>query len=286
MTLDVLFRHITAALAPIHGEGEAKAIARLVLETRCGATMTDVLMGREAVGWDEALLARLRAGEPVQYVLEQASFCGIDVYVAPGVLIPRPETERLVQLALEHLHANSENAMRVGKPTVVDVCTGSGCIALAVKSLCADARVAAWDVSEAALQIAERNFLQHNLSVSASRMDLLDASSWPAVEADVIVSNPPYIREAERAEMEAHVLDFEPDLALFVPDEDPLRFYRPLAALAQKSLRPSGMLLVECNTAYVDAVAQLFGEADFLNVRCYDDCFGLPRFVSAIAQKR
>ncbi len=300
MTLHTLYNIIAQTLAPRYGEGEAQAIARLVLETQCQATMTDILLDRPAEGWDPKILKRLEMGEPVQYVLGEARFCGHRIIVAPGVLIPRPETEALVRLSPK---GGAGRGLRI-----LDVCTGSGCIALAYKHLYPDAYVEAWDLSDQALEIAARNFQQHGLNITLRKVDLLDETTWPKslpLQGEVggmgrlkslpfqgevgggphlIVSNPPYICQRERSEMEAHVLEHEPEMALFVPDEDPLLFYRALARLATKRLHQGGHILVECNTQYTEEVAELFRQAGLKEVTTETDCFGLPRFVAAVRE--
>lgn len=297
MLLSTLYTHITTSLTPLYGETEARAIARLALETCCHATMTDILLGREAEGWEPAVLHRLLNGEPVQYVLGQTTFCGLAVKTDSRALIPRPETEALPAFVLRSTPPDG---------AVLDVCTGSGCIALACKHSLPTARVEAWDISTAALALAEENFRFHGLDVATRKVDLLDEATWPvpsfltaggglsltpavSAEADAgchepfsaIVSNPPYVLERESKDIYPHVLLHEPSLALFVPDDDPLRFYRPLARLAHRYLRPRGLLAVECNTAYTDAVAELFLSSGLTNAEVLPDCFDRPRFVCA-----
>lgn len=259
--------------------------------------MTDILLGREAEGWEPAVLHRLLNGEPVQYVLGHTTFCGLAVKTDSRALIPRPETEALPAFVLRSTPPDG---------AVLDVCTGSGCIALACKHSLPTARVEAWDISTVALALAEENFRFHGLDVATRKVDLLDEATWPvpsfltaggglsvtpvvSAEADAgchepfsaIVSNPPYVLERERKDIHPHVLLHEPSLALFVPDDDPLRFYRPLARLAHRYLRPRGLLAVECNTAYTDAVAELFLSSGLTNAEVLPDCFDRPRFVCA-----
>lgn len=288
MTLHTLYNTIAQTLSPLYGEGEAQAIARLVLETQCQATMTDILLDRPAQDWNPHILKRLQEGEPVQYVLGEARFCGHRIMVAPGVLIPRPETEALVREVQEIQGCAVQEVQGL---RILDVCTGSGCIALAYKHLYPEAFVEAWDISSEALTIAERNFRLHGLDIILHQVDLLDRSSWSddsptrgSGEGGFtrIVSNPPYICQRERTGMEAHVLEHEPELALFVPDEDPLLFYRPLAELAMTALHPGGDILVECNTAYVNTVAEHFRSVGLNQVTALPDCFGLPRFVRGV----
>lgn len=297
LLLSTLYTHITTSLTPLYGETEARAIARLTLETCCHATMTDILLGREAEGWEPAVLHRLLNGEPVQYVLGHTTFCGLAVKTDSRALIPRPETEALPAFVLRSTPPDG---------AVLDVCTGSGCIALACKHSLPTARVEAWDISTVALALAEENFRFHGLDVATRKVDLLDEATWPvpsfltaggglsvtpvvSAEADAgchepfsaIVSNPPYVLERESKDIHPHVLLHEPSLALFVPDDDPLRFYRPLARLAHRYLRPRGLLAVECNTAYTDAVAELFLSSGLTNAEVLPDCFDRPRFVCA-----
>mgnify|MGYP003300408910 CR=1 FL=1 len=327
MLLSTLYTHITTSLTPLYGETEARAIARLTLETCCHATMTDILLGREAEGWEPAVLHRLLNGEPVQYVLGHTTFCGLAVKTDSRALIPRPETEALPAFVLRStppdgavldvcvifaVHFGHDVAQLVNDLSIdnlvdqVDVCTGSGCIALACKHSLPTARVEAWDISTVALALAEENFRFHGLDVATRKVDLLDEATWPvpsfltaggglsltpavSAEADAgchepfsaIVSNPPYVLERESKDIYPHVLLHEPSLALFVPDDDPLRFYRPLARLAHRYLRPRGLLAVECNTAYTDAVAELFLSSGLTNAEVLPDCFDRPRFVCA-----
>lgn len=277
LNLHSLHDSIVSALTPRYGAAEARAIARMVLEVRCGATMTDILLGRDTERWDTTLLDRLVTGEPVQYVLGEATFCGLRIGVAPGVLIPRPETEWLVEHLPESVSGN-------GTMRVLDVCTGSGCIALALKHRFPSAHVEAWDISPEALKIAQQNFVCHGADVLTREVDLLCDTAWQNTSQegyDAIVSNPPYICDSERVDMDTHVLDYEPALALFVPDEDPLLFYRALGRLARGRLRVGGCLMVECNVAYVDEVAALFGSMGFSAVERHRDCYDKYRFVTA-----
>lgn len=294
------FAEACSALAPLYGPAEAKAIARLVMEEKYGLSMTDILLGREPAEWDPAILSRLQAGEPVQHVLGRTTFCGLRVKTDARALIPRPETEGLVSLVSELCPAPA---------AILDVCTGSGCIALALKHRFPAAHVEAWDVSPEALALARENFALHNLNITTRQLNLLNEHEWPAVrfsplegedarrteggiisppEAEdvrsslaVIVSNPPYVLLSERAAIQPHVLCHEPHLALFVPDDDPLLFYRPLARLARQRLQAGGALIVECNTDQTDAVARLFASYGLLAPAVLDDCFGRPRFVAA-----
>lgn len=277
---------LRSLLAPLYGEGEARAIAFLVLEEAFSVSRTDIYADKvRQFSQDERLhfvniCQRLEAGEPVQYVLGGAWFCGHRFSVAPGVLIPRPETEELVTWAAEVAAAHP-----APHKWVLDAGTGSGCIAVSLKLLCPDCEVEAWDISSEALQIAERNARRLKADVHFSRHDLL--APWPTSGAqfDLIVSNPPYICLRERADMAPHVWRHEPAGALFVPDTDPLRFYRALArAAVGGALRAGGTLMVEVNSVYGPQTANLFTDAGLHHVELRRDAFGRDRMVAGTFQ--
>lgn len=263
-------------LTPLYGEGEARAIAFMVFEEAFGVGRTDIYADKvRQFSQDERLhflniCERLAGGEPVQHVLGSAWFCGHRFEVSPAVLIPRPETEELVAWAL------SLPAPR----RILDAGTGSGCIAVSLKLALPAAEVMACDVSLPALAVARRNAAALGAEVHFEPCDLL--AGWPASSPfDLIVSNPPYICDCERAGMERHVLDHEPSSALFVPDTDPLRFYRVLAERAASgALREGGALLVEINRAYGPQTAALFSECGLRRVELRRDAFGNDRMVA------
>lgn len=219
-------------------------------------------------------LQRLCQAEPIQYVLGVTEFCGHRFAVGPGVLIPRPETELLVA---EGVRALREMDLE-GVPQVLDLCTGSGCIAWSVALEIRDAQVIGVDLSEAALGYA-RNQFAGNAPVFM-QADVLDTEQeFPYGPFDLIVSNPPYVMERERVLMRRNVLDYEPAEALFVPDGDPLLFYRAIARWAQRFLRPGGVGLVEINEALGDETAGVFRGAGFKNVQIRRDFYGKARFI-------
>jgi release factor glutamine methyltransferase len=256
-------------------DAEAKAVARMVLEVSCGLTMTDIVCGKTEEQ-DEAELTRLQArlltGEPVQYVLGQADFCGRTFHVEPGVLIPRPETEELCRWAAEC--CRQQDSARL-----LDIGTGSGCIAITLAAELPQARVTAWDLSEKALQIAAGNAGRNEVSVAFERVDALNISS--SERFDAIVSNPPYICRREAADMETNVLDFEPHEALFVADDDPTCFYRSISNYAQRALGQGGMVFFEINPHYHDLVARHLQGLGF-GTESRKDQFGKTRFVKGI----
>ena len=371
MTYNQLWKRLTV----IYNEREAQAIVRTVLDALFGMSLTDICLGKVTqLSADdttrlEKIMQRLEKSEPVQYVLGAEWFAGRLFDVAPGVLIPRPETEDLVKWAcdeakekekednskeergkeekevykkgeapkkeeqplsspikeekeglrkgkdapqkeeqllsspvkeeeeglrkgedaskkeeqlLSSLLKNNKEVSKKGEeaphPSILDIGTGSGCIAITVALALPQARVTAWDISTDALDIAAGN--AHRLGASV-RFEHQDALNAPDDEErwDVIVSNPPYICDRERADMSDNVLSYEPELALFVPDSDPLLFYRAIARYASKALKPGGRLLFETNTAYAHEVAQVMANEGFTAIEVRNDCFGKPRMV-------
>ena len=371
MTYNQLWKRLTA----IYNEREAQAIVRTVLDALFGMSLTDICLGKVTqLSADdttrlEKIMQRLEKSEPVQYVLGAEWFAGRLFDVAPGVLIPRPETEDLVKWAcdeakekekvdnskeergkkekevskkgetpkkeeqplsyplkeeeeglrkgedaskkeeqpLSSLLKEEKEGLRKGEdasqkeeqllssllksnkevsekgeeaphPSILDIGTGSGCIAITVALALPQARVTAWDISTDALAIAAGNAHRLGASVRFEHQDALsapdDKERW-----DVIVSNPPYICDKERADMSDNVLSYEPELALFVPDSDPLLFYRAIARYASKALKPGGRLLFETNTAYAHEVAQAMADEGFTAIEVRNDCFGKPRMV-------
>lgn len=277
-------------------------MTRMLLEDLFSLSFADILCGATEHLSDADTLRlqqsvdRLLDAEPLQYVTGTAFFCGHPFHVAPGVLIPRPETEWMVDTAVGIATASA--------PRILDIGTGSGCIATSISLALADKHcyTEAWDISEDALRIAADNAERLGAEVEFRRRDALrleeDFSAEERLEAeqgeaealsdtnaaepwDIIVSNPPYICNREAADMHANVLRHEPHLALFVPDTDPLLFYRAIASYAMRSLRKGGWLLFECNTLYAHDTAQMASEMGFATSVVEDDCFGKPRFVKA-----
>lgn len=271
MTFNELWRPLTT----IYDEGEARAIALLVLEERFGLSQADVLYGR--MGNESELLhiqRSLLAGCPVQYVLGQAMFGGRSFHVEPGVLIPRPETYELCEWVVSEQRRKEKAATEI-----LDIGTGSGCIACTLAAELADSHVTAWDISPDALRIAKGNARKLGINVVFEEVDILSASStrvW-----DVIVSNPPYICQQEATAMERNVLDYEPHEALFVPDNDPLLFYRVIAAHARQSLRSDGTLYFELNPLYAGMLAEMLGTMGFINMETRQDQYGKTRMMKA-----
>ena len=282
------YQEIWQRLSSSYDEREAKAVARYLLDVGYGLTMTDIIGGAVETLDESRLneqLRRLQAGEPVQYVLGRTFFCGHEFRVRPGVLIPRPETEELVGVACDRV-------ARYGEIRILDIGTGSGCIAISLALAIPDAQVEAWDVSDEALAIARENASHLGAKVTFKKNDILKENGAPSFwrglgEASgeaftLIISNPPYICEKERKDMEQRVLDHEPSLALFVPDDDPLLFYRAIAEYATRALTPKGLLLFEINPLYKDAMEEMVLSLHFHDIVFHEDQFGKIRFCESV----
>lgn len=288
MTYDDIWRR----LAGVYDQREARAVARMLVEEKFSLSFADIICGGvEALSeadkqWIEAAVKRLEQGEPIQYVLGWAWFGGLKFNVRSGVLIPRPETEWLVDNICAHPAPSNDRPLRI-----LDIGTGSGCIALSIKQRLPETYVEAWDISTEALSIAADNARSLSLDVVWRQQDALNItpnvlSTTPNDNSvvpdsplwDVIVSNPPYICERERTDMARNVLEHEPSTALFVPDTDPLLFYRAITRYAVGSLNEGGRMLFECNTLYAGDTARMMADEGMTATQVYDDCFGKPRF--------
>ena len=276
-------------LTHIYDAGEAKAIVRWVLDVRFDMSWTDILCGKvtELSAHDqtelEKIMLRLEKGEPVQYIIGVADFCGRQFHVEPGVLIPRPETAELCRMVIEEREISQKGQSPLCE--ILDIGTGSGCIAITLALELPDAKVTAWDISDDALRIASANAKALGASVTFQHHDALDSSLFTLHSSlpkwDLIVSNPPYICRKEADRMDKNVLGYEPHEALFVPDDDPLLFYRAIARYATKALKPNGNLFFEINPLYADGLTQLLGEMLCYNAEILNDQFGKPRFLKA-----
>lgn len=264
-------------LTPIYGRGETEAILRLAFHYLKGWSPTDMAIHEADTLSDftrrrlEEICTRLEKGEPIQYITSDAYFYGMHLRVEPGVLIPRPETEDLIDLILDRTGRRAD--MRV-----LDIGTGSGAIALALARHLPFSRLEAIDISEAALRVARENARTLRADVDFQQADIFSWEPEPR-SFDIIVSNPPYVDESERAQMEPNVLDYEPSEALFVPDADPLRYYRRIAALGTDALRPGGLLFFEINPRHEAEMRRLL-ERDYTDVEILRDRFGRLRLAT------
>lgn len=298
-----LYRDIRDIVAQGLDNGEASAIAFLLLDKVADMDKMHALMGDDSEKHEEliSMAHRIAKGEPVQYVIGEADFCGLTFHVEPGVLIPRPETEEMVSAphppkgAAIQMVCDEKNKKSW---SILDIGTGSGCIAISLAKKYPEAYVEAWDISDDALRIAKGNAEKNGVDVTFRKVDVLsfdindcpDDRKAPLLQRgcrpeglvfSLIVSNPPYICNKEKADMERNVLDYEPHIALFVPDDDPLLFYRKIATLGKHLLKVDGALYFEINREYGHDVIQLLMQLGYSNVQLHKDQFDNDRFVSA-----
>lgn len=273
------YRELWRTLEPLYGNGEARAITDYVLDVCFGLSKADIMCGAveemtaEKTAELNKIFNRLTKGEPVQYVLGRAEFSGRWFNVRPGVLIPRPETEELCAW----ITADSKAS---GSPKVLDIGTGSGCIAITLQLDMPESKVTAWDISADALDVARENAQLLGANVNFVRQDALNAK--PEGEWDVIVSNPPYICEKEKKDMAVNVLEHEPHTALFVPDTDPLLFYRAITRLAVQTLSKGGRLYFEINPIYADDTCRMMRAEGMTAVELRSDMFGKQRMAKGV----
>lgn len=273
------YRELWRTLEPLYGNGEARAITDYVLDVCFGLSKADILCGAveemtaEKTAELNKIFGRLMEGEPVQYVLGRAEFCGRWFSVRPGVLIPRPETEELCAWITADSKASAS-------PKVLDIGTGSGCIAITLQLDMPESKVTAWDISADALDVARENAKQLGANVSFVKQDALNAK--PEGEWDVIVSNPPYICEKEKKDMAVNVLEHEPHTALFVPDAAPLLFYRAITRLAVQTLSKGGRLYFEINPIYADDTCRMMRAEGMTAVELRSDMYGKQRMAKGV----
>ena len=281
------YRELWQPLTSRYTESEAKAVARYLLEVGYGLSMTDILSGgaeRFPADEMEENRRRLLNGEPVQYVIGKAEFGGRIFKVSPAVLVPRPETYELCQWVEKEERGKRREERDY---FVLDIGTGSGCIAITLALDMPYAKVEAWDISEKALNIARQNAESLNAQVHFRQVDALnepteDSSLFTLHPSlNIIISNPPYICKQEATAMEAHVLDHEPHQALFVPDNDPLLFYRAIAQYGKSALVAGGWLYFEINPLYHEVLEKRLDEMGYFGIEMRKDQFGQWRFARA-----
>lgn len=277
-TKEAIFR-LRSELSVIYDAREVESMTRIIFEDVLRWKPVDIVM-RENEQLPEFfdnrlndIIARLKLQEPLQYILGEARFHGHSFLVTRATLIPRPETEQLVDMIIDQ---NQDSDLHV-----LDIGTGTGCIAISLARALKFTQVTATDISKGALAVAQQN--AKNLKTRVHFVEENILTCRPPFEAwDIIVSNPPYITESEKASMEHNVLDYEPHEALFVPDDDPLRFYRPIAAYASRALKKGGRLYLEINRAKGRQVSETLAASGLRNVQLYNDFNGNCRFVTAI----
>ena len=275
MTYETLCHRLTTC----YDAGEAKALVRWVLDVRFGLSLVDILCGKvtQLSADDQAelekIMRRLEKGEPVQYIIGVADFAGRQFHVAPGVLIPRPETAELCGWIVSEAKRASQ---------LLDIGTGSGCIAVTLAAELPHAHVSAWDISDEALRIAQENAKCHSVNVTIEKHNILDANSIPGQRTyDIIVSNPPYIKPSERDGMAQNVLDYEPAIALFAPQDNPIIFYQRISDFAWQNLTDGGNLFFELNPLTAEPVGDYLHQLGFSDIELRHDIYGKQRFLKA-----
>ena len=274
-----IFHEIRDALKGYYSDSEALALAKMLLVEVFGFSTLELYGGKDKEFSEKhrsvlaEMIRRLQKNEPIQYIIGIESFCGLTFEVNPNVLIPRPETQELVSWIVEDCQVD-------GAVRILDIGTGSGCIPVSLAKQLPMAEVESWDISEGALGVASRNCDRNGVKVLLRQKDVLNASP-EGVLYDVIVSNPPYIADREKVDMEANVLDWEPSLALFVPDDDPLLFYRKIAQLGCDMLKEGGSLYFEINRAYGQETSLMLSELGYSRIELKKDSWGNDRMIKA-----
>jgi release factor glutamine methyltransferase len=281
----VLFQEFLQQIAPSGDIEELRGVAYLVFEKLFALDITGILANRQVEATPEhvqklaAIAQRITKQEPIQYILSEVEFLGRKFFVDTNVLIPRPETEELVILVKQQFQEKQINDLI----RVMDIGTGSGCIPISLALEVRNSKVFATDISEGALTVAKKNATTLKADVVFLKHDILN-TEIPEKNLDVVVSNPPYITHKEKSSMMANVVDFEPHMALFVPDDDPLLFYKAIGLKSRSALKPNGMLFVEINAQYGKAVAELFLGYGYTNISVIKDISGKERIVSGISR--
>lgn len=277
--MKTIANRIKKGLVDIYTAGEVSALTRIIATELLGVSQMafylqdNITLTAEQEAQLDNAIERLKKQEPIQYILGHCDFCNLRFKVTPDTLIPRPETSELVEWIAEE-----QKGIKVN---ILDIGTGSGCIAISLSCKLPRCNIAAWDISSGALAVAEENNRSNGSEVTFSQVDIL--AYQPQCEMfDIIVSNPPYIKENERKSMEANVLDWEPHTALFVPDNDPLLFYRAIAEKALVMLTPGGALYFEINRAHGAETVEMLKSLGYIETELRKDLAGNDRMIKAI----
>lgn len=269
---------IKEALIDCYSTGEITALTRIIATELLAVSQMafymkdDITLTAEQETLLDDAIARLQKHEPIQYILGYSDFCGLRFNVTPATLIPRPETSELVEWIASEANGNE---------SILDIGTGSGCIAISIANKLPQSKVSAWDISHDALAVATENSRANNSAATFRQVDIL--AYEPTTEKfDIIVSNPPYIKEVEKEQMEANVLDWEPHTALFVPDNDPLLFYRTIAQKATTMLLPGGKLYFEINRAHGKETVEMLAALGYANIELRKDFAENDRMIRAV----
>ncbi|HXB41641.1 MAG TPA: peptide chain release factor N(5)-glutamine methyltransferase [Bacteroidia bacterium] len=289
-TLSSVINFYKKELKEIYTESELENIIRWILEKQLKLSITDfntkpdLRINESELTPLEKMCFELKANKPIQYVLGEAEFYGMKFKVNENVLIPRPETEELVEKIISTLVPRPSSLT----PCILDIGTGSGCISISIKKNIPATTVYAIDVSDAALEIAVHNAAENKIEVNFFKADVLQENVAELIlnqsaqkKIDLIISNPPYVLKSEKESLHTRVSNFEPHLALFVDDSDPILFYRKIALIAQKTLKQGGQLWFECHTNYAQNVQQMLLDTGYTDVRLHPDLSGLARFTEA-----
>jgi release factor glutamine methyltransferase len=278
---NILFNHVKTRLSELFGENEATSIAFLLFEKIFELKRAEILAGKSLKLFNkycfeelENFTNRLLDHEPIQYILQEAYFYNWTFFVSPSVLIPRPETEELVHLVLK------EN-VNLTNPKILDIGTGSGCIAISLAKERQDAEVHALDISKEALEVARQNAQKIGAKIYFSQADIL-SGYLDAGGFDILISNPPYVLQKEKSTMAAHVLDHEPHKALFVPDNDPLKFYKAIVTFSKSKLKPNGKIYFEINEQFPEETKKLMEENGFVETEIVKDLNGKCRIAKGV----
>ncbi|SMO44685.1 peptide chain release factor N(5)-glutamine methyltransferase [Solitalea koreensis] len=296
-TIQTIEQELVEQLKTIYDINEARSITSIVLQHILQLSRTQLSISKEKELTDqqvrsfEMLTEELMLGKPIQYVLGETEFYSCRIKVNENVLIPRPETEELVDWIIKSVigHQSTvketqDSGFKTLDLKILDICTGSGCVPIALKKNIPEAEVSACDISHEALEMAMKNAVLNKTEIRFFNSDVLSSSFSHSITStfNVIVSNPPYVRNLEKQLMHKNVLEFEPHLALFVEDHDALIFYRKITEFAKSKLQPGGMLFFEINEAYGNEIAELLGQNNFTEIEIRKDMFGKDRMAKGV----